>query len=87
MTICLIIHLFCKSCAPEIVFVLICTLTKQFHVSKSYKTCESTKLCIRHFEEMPVFSVKKHLVLNNLYSTLFLRPHAKVELSLFDSHN
>ena len=37
-TVCLIIHLFCKSCEHEIVFVLICTLAEQFHVRKSYKT-------------------------------------------------
>ena len=37
-----IIHMFCKNCEPEIVFVLICTLAEQFHVHKSYKTREST---------------------------------------------
>ena len=40
LPICSIIHLFCKSCAPEIVFV-----TKQFHVRKSYKTSESILSC------------------------------------------
>ena len=50
-TICLIIHVFCKSCEHEIVFVLICTLVEQFHVCKSYKTHESTLLCIGNFEE------------------------------------
>jgi hypothetical protein len=41
-TVCLIIHMFCKSCEPEIDFVLICTLVEQLHVRKSYKTREST---------------------------------------------
>jgi hypothetical protein len=48
-TVCLIIHVACKSCEPEIVFVLICTLAEQFHVRKSYKICESTLSCIGHF--------------------------------------
>ena len=38
----LIIHVFCKSCEPEVVFVLICTLAEQFQVHNSYKTREST---------------------------------------------
>ena len=46
MTVCLIIHMFCKSCEPEVVFVLICTLAEQFHVHKSYKTHESTLPCV-----------------------------------------
>ena len=50
-TFCLIIHVFCKSCEHEIVFVLICTLAEQFHVRKSYKMRESTLLCIGNFEE------------------------------------
>ena len=50
-TVCLIIHLFCKSCEPEIVFVLICTLAEQFHVHKSYNTRESTFSCIGNLEE------------------------------------
>ena len=50
-TDCLIIHVFCKSSEHEIVFVLICTLEEQFHVRKSYKTRESTLLCIGNFEE------------------------------------
>jgi hypothetical protein len=33
-TVCLIIHVFCKSCEPEIVFVLIFTIPVQFHVTK-----------------------------------------------------
>ena len=45
MTVCLIIHLFCKSCEPEIVFVLIFTLAEQFYVHKSYKMHESTLSC------------------------------------------
>ena len=45
------ISVFCKSCEPEIVFVLICILAKQFHGRKSYKTCESTLLCIGNLEE------------------------------------
>ena len=50
-TVCLIIHVFCKSCEPEIVFVLICTLAKQFHCRKSNKTRESTLLCFGNFGE------------------------------------
>ena len=50
-TVCLIIHMFCKSCEPEIVFVLICTLAEQFHVHKSYKTRESTLSYIGNLEE------------------------------------
>ena len=50
-TVCLIIHMFCKSCEPEIVFVLICTLAEQFHVHKSYKMHESTLLWIGNLEE------------------------------------
>ena len=45
------IHVFCKSCEPEIVFVLICPLAEQFHVHRSYKTRESTMPCIGNFEE------------------------------------
>ena len=51
MTVCLIIHMFCKSCEPEIVFELICTLAEQFHVRKSYNTRESTLSCIGNLEE------------------------------------
>ena len=51
VTVCLNIHMFCKSCEPEIVFVLICTIPKQFHVCKSYKTRESTLSCTGNFEE------------------------------------
>ena len=50
-TVCLIIHVFCKSCEPEIVFVLICALAEQFYGHKSYKTLESTLSCIENFEE------------------------------------
>ena len=50
-TVCLIIHVFCKSCEPEIVFVLICTLAEQFHFHKSYKMRESTLSGIGNFEE------------------------------------
>ena len=42
--ICLIIHVFCKSCESEVVFVLICILAKQFHCRKTYKTHEPTLL-------------------------------------------
>ena len=49
-TVYLITHMFCKSCEPEIVFVLTFTLAEQFHVHKSYKTHESTFLCIGNFE-------------------------------------
>ena len=49
-TVCLIIHVFCKSCEPEIVFVLIFPLAEQFHVHRSYKTRESTMSCIGNFE-------------------------------------
>ena len=41
----------CKSCEPEIVFILICTLAEQFHVGKSDKTRKSALLCIGNFEE------------------------------------
>ena len=47
----LIIHMFCKSCEHEIVFVSICALAEQFHAHKSYKTCESTLSYIGNFEE------------------------------------
>ena len=50
-TVCLIIHVFCKSCEPEIVFVLICPLAEQFHVHRSYKMRESTMSCIGNFDE------------------------------------
>ena len=43
--------MFCLSCEPEIVFVLICALAEQFHVHRSYKTRESTMSCIGNFEE------------------------------------
>lgn len=56
-TVCLIIPLFCKSCEPEIVFVLIFTLAEQFHVQKFYKTCESTLSCIGNFDENIHFSI------------------------------
>ena len=51
MTVCLIIHVFCKSYEPEIVFALICTLSEKFQVHKSYKTHESTLSCIGNLEE------------------------------------
>ena len=51
ITVCLIIHVFCKSCDPEIVFVLISTVAEQFSVPKSYKTCELILLCVENFEE------------------------------------
>ena len=51
MAVCLIIHMFYKSCEHEIVFVLICTLAEQFHDCKSYKTRESRLSCIGNFEE------------------------------------
>ena len=51
MTVWLIIHLFCKDCEPEIISVLIFPLAEQFHVHKSYKTLESTMLCIGNFKE------------------------------------
>ena len=51
MTVSLIIHVVCKSCEPEIVFVLICTLEGQFHVQRSYKMHQSTMSCIGNFEE------------------------------------
>ena len=41
----------CKSCEPEIVFVLIRPLAEQFHVHRSYKMHESTMSCIGNFEE------------------------------------
>ena len=56
--------MFCKSCKPEIVIVLICALAEQFHVRKSYKTCESTLLCIGNFEENVDLSLI-HLAVRN----------------------
>ena len=50
-TVYLIIHVFCKCCAPEIVFLLTFTFAEQFHVYKSYKTHESTLSCIGNLEE------------------------------------
>ena len=50
-TVCLIIHMFCNSCESEIVFVLICSLAEEFQVNNSFKTRESTLLCIGNFEE------------------------------------
>ena len=50
-TVYLNIHVFCKSCEPEIIFVLTFTLAEQFHVRKSYKTHESTLSCIGNLEE------------------------------------
>ena len=44
--VCLIISVLCKSCEPEIVFVLICILAEQFDGRKCYKTRESTLLYI-----------------------------------------
>jgi hypothetical protein len=43
--------MFCKSCEPEMVFVLICPLAEQFHVHRSYKMYESTMSCIGNIEE------------------------------------
>ena len=51
MTVCLIIHVFCKNCEPETVFVLIFPLAEQFHVHRSYKMRESTMSCIGNFEK------------------------------------
>ena len=51
MTVCLIIHVLCKSRELEMFSVLICPLAKQFHVRKSYKMHESTFSCIENFEE------------------------------------
>jgi hypothetical protein len=53
--VCLIIHLFCRSCEPEIVFVLIWTIAEQFHVHKSYKCvnqhCRALEiLCQSHID-------------------------------------
>ena len=64
MTVCLIIHKFCKSCEHEIVFVLICTLAEQFHVLKSYKTRESILSCIGNFEE--------NIDLSHIYSAVLI---------------
>ena len=63
MPVCLIIHMFCKSCKPEIFFVLICPLAEQFHVHRSYKTRESTMSCIGNFEENINLS-RTHLAIN-----------------------
>ena len=43
--------MFCKSCEPDIVFVLICPLAEQFLGHRSCKTRESTMSCIGNFEE------------------------------------
>ena len=51
MTVSLLIHLFRKSCEPEIVFLLICPLAEQFHVHRSYKRRESPMSRIGNFEE------------------------------------
>ena len=40
ITVCLIIHLFCKSCEPEIVLQFCKSKQKQFHVCKPYKMHE-----------------------------------------------
>ena len=53
------ISVYCKICElktvlkteHEIVFVLLWTIAEQFHVRKSYKTCESALLCIGNVEE------------------------------------
>ena len=65
--VCLIIHVFCKSCEPEIVIVLICTHAEQFHVHKSYKTFESTLLCIDNLEENIDLSHIQLVVLHRQY--------------------
>ena len=41
----------CKSCAPEIVFVLSSTLPEQFYIREYYKMSESTLSSIVNFEE------------------------------------
>ena len=51
MTVSLIIHVVCKSCEPEIVFICPLAVQLQFHVHRSYKICESTMSCIGNFEE------------------------------------
>ena len=65
-TICLIIQVFFKSCESAIGFVLICTLAEQFHVHRSYKTCESTLLYIGNFEKDIDLS-HIYLALNSVY--------------------
>ena len=60
----LIIHVFCKSCEPKIVFVLICTLAVQFYAHKPCKMCESTLLCIANLEENTYLS-HIHLAVRN----------------------
>ena len=37
-------NVFCKSCEPEIVFVLICTLAEQFHVQNLYKQVNEQRI-------------------------------------------
>ena len=49
-SVCLIMHLFCKNCEPEIVFVLICTIAEQFHVHKSYKCVPSWINIVVHWK-------------------------------------
>ena len=62
--------MFCKSCEPELVFVLICILAEQFHVHKSYKTHESTLLCIGNFEENIDLS-RVHLAVGSLGTSFY----------------
>ena len=49
--VCLIIHVFCKSCEPETVLVLICPFAEQFRIHRIYKKRESTLSCIGYLEE------------------------------------
>ena len=64
MKVCLIIHVFCESCEPEIVFVLICTIAEQFHVHKCYKMRESTLLCIgNHVENINLSVIHLALII------------------------
>ena len=69
--------MFCKSCEPEIVFVLICTLAEQFHVRKSYKMRESTLLCIGNFEENIDLS-RIHLAVQVAWLDVFVKQNLKI---------
>ena len=69
-TVCFIIHVFCNRCEPEIVFILICPLAEQFHVHRSYKTCESIMLCIGNFEEnMDLSHIHLAVLLQNFHGS------------------
>ena len=72
---CYIIHVFCKSWEPEVVFVFICIIAKKFHGRKSYKTRESKLLYIGNFEG--------NIDLSHFYLAVqFLRKLARIGLTV-----